>query len=140
MATSSGNPWISGIWEAAQKLVRSWEVEGKSGAPTVEGAGERLIADIRARGLVDDTVAKYELLKGELVMFFGSVSVSSITPDTAARFREGWIGRPSTIQKKVERLRSFFKFCTERDWIAKNPARALKYPKEVSIERKPFEK
>src|SRR5450755_1021822 len=116
-------------WEAAQKLVRSWEIDGNRVVPTIAKVGERIIADMRARGLKPESIAKFELLKDDLVTFFGTVSVASLSPDDLARFRERWEGRPSTIQKKVERLRSFFKFCVDRDWITKNPAKGIKYPK-----------
>jgi hypothetical protein len=127
-------------WEAAQKLVRSWEIDGNHVVPSVAQAGERIVADMRARGLSEDSVAKFERLKDELVAFFGTVSIASISPDDAARFRERWEGRPSTIQKKVERLRSFFKFCVDRDWIEKNQAKGIKYPRELWVPKKPFEK
>ncbi len=127
-------------WEAAQKLVRTWEADGTKVTPSVEDAAKRLIADLRSRGLSEDTVAKFEILKTELCDAFPRVLVSKITSDELAKFREGWNCRPSTARKKLERLRSFFKFCIDRDWITKNPASGLKYPKEISIEKKPYEK
>jgi hypothetical protein len=95
-------------WEAAQRLVREWESEGTHEIPTVEEAFERIAADMRALGRAEDSIAKLTRLKNECVGFFGNRMVSVITPDEVARFREGWKGRPSTIQKKVERVRSFF--------------------------------
>ena len=32
-----------------------------------------------------------------------------------------------------------FKFCVDRDWIAKNPAKPLRPPKETAIEKKPYD-
>jgi len=47
--------------------------------------------------------------------------------------------KPSTAGKKLERLRSFFKFCKDRKWCEDNPASALRPPKEVAIEKKPYD-
>ena len=127
-------------WEAGQRIVRDWEAGGNTEVPTIDEAARRLVADMRSRGLSEDTNAKFEILKSELCARFSGISVSSITSDDLASYRETWKVRPSTARKKLERLRSFFKFCVDRDWMAKNPASALKYPKETPIEKKPYEK
>lgn len=57
--------------------------------------------------------------------------LSSIEPDHIRRFREAWDLAPLTVLKKIERLRSFFKFCIESNWIARNPASGVKPPKAV---------
>jgi integrase/recombinase XerD len=41
-------------------------------------------------------------------------------------FRETWTDGPGYALKNVERLRAFFQFCVDRDWLARNPAKALK--------------
>lgn len=41
-------------------------------------------------------------------------------------FREAWTDGPGYAAKNVERLRAFFQFCMDRDWIVRNPAKALK--------------
>ena len=126
-------------WEAASKRARDWEIAGKRDDLSIEGAAERFIADLNSRGLSPDTVRKFELLKTELVDMFGGMSVAKLTPDDLARFREGWDLKPSTARKKLERLRSFFKFCEDRKWIDGNPAKPLKAPKETEIEKKPYD-
>ena len=65
--------------------------------------------------------------------------IDKVTADELGKIKEGWTVRPSTAIKKLERLRSFFKFCLDRDWIAKNPAKALKPPKEIAIVTKPYD-
>lgn len=64
--------------------------------------------------------------------------IDKVTVDDLAKFREKWDLAPSTAGKKLERLRSFFKFCVDRGWIEKNPAKSLRPPKESVIERKPY--
>jgi integrase len=46
---------------------------------------------------------------------------------------------PTTSRNEIERLRQFFKFCVEREWIDKNPASSIKLPIIHNIERKPYE-
>jgi hypothetical protein len=128
-------------WEAGQKIVREWEVGGLSKAeiPTVEEAMRRFIADLNSRGLSREHVRKAELLRDELIVHFPSVRIDKVTADELSKVKEGWKVRPSTAIKRLERLRSFFKFCVDRDWIAKNPAKALKAPKEILIVTKPYD-
>jgi integrase len=126
-------------WEAASKLVRDWEIEKPKDVPTVEEAAKRFIADLKSRGLSRDTVKKFELITGELSAEFPKWTVSRFTPDDLAKFREKWEIKPTTAIKKLERLRSFFKFCIDRQWCERNPAKALRAPKETSIEKKPYD-
>ncbi len=126
-------------WEAAVKRIRDWELRGIDNALSVDKACERFIADLNSRGLSPDTIRKFELLKSELMEKFGGVAVHMLTPDDLAKFREKWDLKPSTARKKLERLRSFFKFCEDRKWIDTNPAKPLKAPKETEIEKKPYD-
>jgi hypothetical protein len=127
-------------WEAGQKIVRDWESGNrKTELPNVEEAMERFIADLNSRGLSREHVRKAELLRDELILHFPSTRIDKITTDELGKVKETWKVRPSTAIKKLERLRSFFKFCLDRDWIAKNPAKALKPPKEIAIVTKPYD-
>jgi site-specific recombinase XerD len=125
-------------WEAAQKIVREWE-SGLRVSPTVEEASKRFVADLKSRGLSVDTVRKFELLTGEISGEFKGWLVNRFTPDALGKFREKWEVKPSTAVKKLERLRSFFKFCVDRGWCEKNPAKPLRAPKETAIEKKPYD-
>jgi integrase/recombinase XerC len=125
-------------WDAAQKIVREWE-SGQRVSPTVEEASKRFIEDLNSRGLSKDTVKKFELLTGELSNEFPKWTVSRFTPDNLGKFREQWKVSPSTAAKKLERLRSFFKFCVDRKWTESNPGSSLKPPKEIAIVKKPYD-
>ncbi len=87
----------------------------------------------RTNGLSIDTIKKRKLLEAEFKVFFGDIQLRAITLDDVARFRESWKMSAITARKKIERLRSFFKFCVDRDWIEKNPAAGLKLPKETVV-------
>src|SRR6266496_3177338 len=58
-------------WEAAQKTVREWEVEGPEEALTVWQTCERFTKDCEARGLGPAQRSKYKLLTDELADKFG---------------------------------------------------------------------
>jgi integrase len=127
-------------WDAAQKLIREWESDGlRADIPSVKDAAERFLADLASRGLSPDTIKKFELLTNELVAKFPVWRIDKFTPDDMGKFREEWRLSPSTARKKLERLRSFFKFCLDRKWIENNPAAALRPPKETAIEKKPYD-
>jgi integrase/recombinase XerD len=55
-------------------------------------------------------------------------------------FRASWSDSANYATKNLERLRSFFRFCQQDDWIAKNPARAVKAPKVKAKQTLPFSK
>jgi hypothetical protein len=67
-------------WEAAQKIVREWEVGGLSKAeiPTVEDAMKRFIADRNSRGLSREHIRKAALLRDELVFHFPYVRIDKV--------------------------------------------------------------
>jgi len=45
---------------------------------------------------------------------------------------------PATSLKKLERMRSFFKFCEDRKWVNSNPAKVLKVSKVGLAPTLPF--
>ena len=69
-----------------------------------------IIADLTSRGLSPDTIRKFELLRDELTSLLPGIRVDRVTADELGRLKEGWKVRPSTAIKRLERLRSFFKF------------------------------
>jgi integrase/recombinase XerD len=120
-------------WDAAQKLVRDWEAGGTVSVP-IATACERFEADCKARGLGVAQLGKYKLLTDELKTAFGNRTVSAVSIDDLRAYRESWEMSPVSAGKKLERLRTFFKFCNESGWIATNPAKILKAPK---VKQKP---
>jgi integrase/recombinase XerD len=124
-------------WDAAQKVVRDWEASGNASL-SVEDAFQRFIADCEARNLGTETVAKYRLLQREMTAVFGRRPVDSLSVEDLSRYRESWNMGPLSARKKVERLRTFFRFCVERSWAGKNPASLLKPPRAVQAPTLPF--
>jgi integrase/recombinase XerD len=43
-------------------------------------------------------------------------------------YRETWAMAPASARKKLERLRTFFRFCVDSGWTWENPAKLIKPP------------
>ena len=138
-----------GTWEAP-------EVTPQSQGPTIEEAIEKFLIDARSR-LRPPTVKKYEvLLKRARVTAPGRFDptkhsptlsefaasralqlLSEINVETMREFRQLWKDGHVAGTKKLERLRSFLGFCVDNEWIAKNPASAVKVPEPTEEEQCP---
>jgi integrase len=55
--------------------------------------------------------------------------ISQLTAERMVTFRAGWTDSPISALKKLERLRSFFRFCVGMKWVEENPVGTLKPPK-----------
>ncbi len=58
-----------------------------------------------------------------------SVEDAVKTGESMVRFRAGWKDSPISALKRLERLRSFFRFCAAMKWVEENPVGTLKPPK-----------
>jgi len=127
-------------FEAAQGLVREWEIQGAIEKPVVlvNDASEKFYADAEARKIGPAQLGKYKLLKKELNDWFGARDVAQVSVDDLRAYRESWELSPVSAGKKLERLRTFFRFCLESGWIGNNPARVLKAPKVKQKPTMPF--
>jgi integrase/recombinase XerD len=132
-------------WQRAQQLAREMEAEGRvvvnAKSPLIERACEDFLADAKARGLREPSLYKYKLLVSRLKIFAqdkGLVFISNFDIDMTAKFRETWTNKGTAARKKLESLRTFFRFCHDRNWIDSNPASKLKMPKNVEPPVEPF--
>lgn len=113
-------------WESAQKIVRDWEARIDGGSMSVQDAFEKFLADCEARHLGEASIGKYRLLAAEMGERFAHRPIDAVSVDDLSHYRQSWKLAGISSQKKVERLRTFFRFCIERGWAEKNPAAALK--------------
>lgn len=131
-------------WEAAQDLVREWEAKRKVGAavePDVRTAGEKFIADARARNLRESTLVPLKRVVEHLVDWCeanGYRYVSQLGVEELREYRSSWAFAPVTALKKLERLRSLFRFCQESGWIEKNLLVSIKGPIVKQTPTMPF--
>jgi len=123
-------------WNRAQDIVREWEakqqITGRDAPVSIAQATESYLADALARSLAAETLKKYRALFERLNDFArdaGYALLRDLDVDSMSRFRGTWTDGARTSQKKLERLRAFFRFAQARRWITENPASGLKPPK-----------
>ncbi len=131
-------------WMVAQTKARELEIEGVNAdiAPiTIMQAGEKFLADARARGLRESSLYKYRLLGKQLEAYcqqHGLTFLSQLNVDQMRAFRQSWTNKNMSARKKLEHLRTFFRFCHDSDWLQSNPAKSLKAPQSDSPPVLPF--
>ena len=137
-------------WSAATDLVRDWEAAGEIGVvkrvevPTIAEAVPKFFVDAKAQHLSGETIRKYENLLNKRFLPWcedqGYRYLKQLGVEEMRQFRATWKDGANYATKNLERLRSFFRFCQQADWIAKNPARAVKSPKVKDTPTLPFSK
>lgn len=140
-------------WAKAQKLVEErlnrghWQEPAVAAPPpeddriTIADAASRYATNAEAQGLNAETVKKYRRLFKRLTAFAkdrGIEHLEGLTLDDLSAFRAGWKLGPRTKVKELERLKSFFGFAQEREWLKKNPAKELKAAKPKLVPTMPF--
>lgn len=123
-------------WTKANREVQKWEAAeriNERGAPVLlANAWESFFSDLEARMVSFSTIGKYKLLKCQLTAYGEAHGLSVLTDfdlEALSRFRATLKDGPRTAAKKLERLRAFFRYATERRWTDTNPAALLRPPK-----------
>ena len=127
----------TGDWQKAQDFIREWEAKGNEPKAaqepiTIEAAADKFIADAEAQKLKESTIYKYRFLFKQIAAFSqerGLRYLSELNLQTLGDFRSKWKDGPRSSAKKLERLRSFFRFAQKREWVVKNPASDLRAPR-----------
>jgi site-specific recombinase XerD len=99
---------------------------------TLEQATKKFLEDTKARGLRDSSIYKYKLVLKQLETFGkerGLVFLSSFGVDELRAFRASWPNKNLSASKKLEHLKTFFRFCFDSGWVKTNHAKLLKPPK-----------
>lgn len=116
-------------WESKERVIEPTD------AVTLADAWISLLADLEARKLSTQTIRKYKLLERQMTTFgedHGLRMLAQFDLDALSKFRATWKDGPRTAGKKIERLRAFFRFAHDRQWVENNPAARIRQPK-VSI-------
>jgi site-specific recombinase XerD len=134
-------------WNKAQEVVRKWDVDGERPKTkvraTIEEWRDQFIHDAEARHLSNGTMRLYKLLFRQLIQFTTDRGIKFANDlDLAALtdFRAGWKIGALTAAKKLERLRSIFKFALQRKMVEENYAAGLVGPKVKHNPTLPFSK
>jgi site-specific recombinase XerD len=111
-------------------------------APPMSEALDRYQADLKARRINQRTIESYmhvlESLQAHLE-HRGIRYLDQVTTDAVAAQREAGTKASTTRRKELIAIRAFFSWCVGRKWIAENPARAIKPPRDDSRPTMPFE-
>jgi integrase/recombinase XerD len=133
-------------WTRAQQMVRLWETSGSlPKAPiqiTIEEWRDKFLENGEARHLTDSTLRLYRLLFKQLIAFAtdrGFSLAMELDLPFLSDFRASWTKiSPLTAVKRLERLRSIYKFAAKRKFVEENYALDLETPKVDSNPTLPF--
>ena len=130
--------------EAAERIIRKLEKgeadKQKPKAIALKDACNLFITSRENAGSRPPTMRKLKRITTTLQEFAGNRNLDEIDAVLLTRYTNGWKDAPITQQKKMERLRSLFKWFEDRDMIAKNPARGITITLEHETAVEPFEK
>jgi integrase/recombinase XerD len=123
-------------WTKANQMIQKWEAEKQvveaSTSVTLDEAWKSIQADFVSRNLSAETIRKYKQLEKQMKAFStvrGLNLLKQFDLNILTQFRATWKDGPLAASKKIERLRSFFRFAVDRDWVKSNPASKMKLPK-----------
>lgn len=125
-------------WDKAQDQVREWEAEGKVAAQvesepmTIQKAWDQFVSDCEARNLREATLKKYRHLQRQAEAFADQRGLRFIEEFDLAllrEFRASWPNANLSALKKLELLRTFYRFALESAWVPENWAKKIRNPK-----------
>lgn len=134
----------TGDWQAACKRISEMEVAGeipKDMRVLVTTAIESFMEDCKARGLVRDTLKKYDVVLFQMEQFAKQVGITYVhefDPPLCRTFRASWADAPLSASKKLERFKAFWNFIVSQDWVLVSPAKDIKPPLVGDSETQPF--
>jgi integrase/recombinase XerD len=122
------------IWETQSESTANVGLE-QSAAPRdltqIADARVAFVDDARSRNLTEATVRKHLTMLKQLGCFAaarGYVAVQQFTPQDIAAFRATWTDCPRASANKLQRVKGFFRFCVDNEWIEENPAEKVRAP------------
>jgi site-specific recombinase XerD len=148
-------------WNAAREVVAQWESAGawaipavvppsmpvetpaEPGVPAIKEATDAFLAKCQNRGIRRTTFAKYRTFVRQLNAYAetrGYMRTNQLTVVDMDRFYASWSDGIRSRAKKLERLKSFVRFCKKRNWIAEDITEDLEAPQgaSVNVPKAPF--
>jgi len=108
-------------------------------ARSLSSAVSRYFTDLSARGVRDSTIAKYRRTLNRLVALEPGLETGELTPAILTAYRASREVAPGTHRCELITLRAFCAWCVEQGWLAGNPAKKLRPPKESGRPTLPFD-
>lgn len=127
------------------------EPEPPPATPKLSEAIALFLADCASRGLQQSTTDSYRDTLLSLQAFAADCQITAITPELLTMFRASRIRQPrnksqaprpitvATSRKELEHMRALFNFAVRMGWIQKNPASAVRMPRERLQDAEPFD-
>jgi integrase/recombinase XerD len=134
-------------WSQAQARLAEIENGGRAlptaaidRAPMLASAIASFLDDCRARNLAASSIERYRNMLRHLTAHFGECRLSAMTLDALTQYRAARTAKAAagTMRAEIGNMRTFFRFCEDREWIEKNPARRLRAPKADREPTLPF--
>lgn len=134
-------------WEPAKAIERQWETEGswahsldplepvsqfrEQRRTTIFDATEAFLARCQNNGIADATLRKYRTFIKQLRGYCddrGYGFIDQLTIGDMDHFYAGWKDGLRSKGKKLDKLKSFVKFCLKRKWLSENIVEDLEAP------------
>lgn len=141
-------------WEEAKVIAAQWEARASWDIPvpaappkptnhpvgkdrtSISDAVEAYLSRCRNRGIEQSTLAKYRTFTKQLLSYChsqGYVYLDQLSVSDMDAFYASWADGKRAKAKKLERLKSFVKFCIKRKWLEDDIAEDLEAPEGSSV-------
>jgi site-specific recombinase XerD len=127
--------------EASRRLLEITADKSAKKESSIKDAADGFLADCERRELKESGVKKYRELLEQLKLHCANRAITTVRAlDLAAvrTFVAGWQESSLVQSKKIERLRTFLRYCQEEGWCDSNPATKIKKPKVTNKPVVPF--
>jgi integrase len=138
-------PMLTRDWQSAQMQARKIEADGldaKTAVTTIDAAIKEFETyQAKQRNIKEPTQRKYKYFFKKVREFSqarGLVFLSQFDVGEANAFRNTWKLGPLSHVKQLERMKAFFRFCLDMEWIKSSPTKSFKPPKVEDAEVVPF--
>jgi site-specific recombinase XerD len=134
-------------WQHAQARLAAIERGAPENSPAeaadrsmpMDKAIESFLHDCRARNLAANSVARYKNTLSHLAAFFREgASLAQVNLEELTKYRAARATAAGTTRAEIGTIRTFFRFCEDREWVARNPATRLRTPKADRVPTMPF--
>jgi hypothetical protein len=126
----------AGSWTGSIQPTQPDQPDGKRPIITLFEAAEAYAAHCENRGIQAATLSKYRTFIKQLLAYGesrGYVLVEQLMVSDMDGFYASWKDGKRARAKKLERLKSFVRFCLKREWLNKDITEDLQAPEGSSI-------